>query len=555
MSDTSTLAEKVNEAMKKTDKRQVGYTVSAYAGVLSALQRAEGSSGQSVLGKNKINWEKVQALQYDNNTGFSTDTTSGMWQMALTFYGALPILDKTYGTYELLPLPSDNLDKEIANNPMLNNYPKKLDKESLDACTVENFQVGAWLDLSNYGKQYFNHFYSHGQTKDFTDEVVNSLFNNGLINIQIIFPDKKDYQLVKLQGQSQQRNSACICLNTPIFGCRGWDESGVTIQLKENGRDVKTVIPESDEYKFACQGENYDPISGTISNFNKTTFENWLQNTSENRNSREAVLNLVQPETKLCFVRLYIPESKKAEAQVYLADINPNDFIYQEYFVPVFSGVQAVEYTGQALTLIAEAAKKWGGVQSAGKVSNGAAVGNTGKVAYSTNGRPHILTRGNPSGINYNSTSGEIKPIFGHDSNIFDCSSYVCNILWNSGIVKDDVQTIEVFSTGELTNPNIVNSINKYLKPQYKAVFMQITDNSQVQQGDILVINVIDRIKRYGGNFNYGHAAMAFPENGKLKTIEHGGRKGLTMVENNRGNRYYTYYTHLIRIVDKQQEQ
>ena len=48
---------------KSSNKRRVGYTVSAYSGVLSALKRIDemdGSGSQSILGKNKIDWKKYK---------------------------------------------------------------------------------------------------------------------------------------------------------------------------------------------------------------------------------------------------------------------------------------------------------------------------------------------------------------------------------------------------------------------------------------------------------------------------------------------------------------
>ena len=84
--------------------------------------------------------------------------------------------------------------------------------------------------------------------------------------------------------------------------------------------------------------------------------------------------------------------------------------------------------------------------------------------------------------------------------------------MWDSGIVRDDVNVVPAWGTGELCSPSIVGKINQYLKPQFEAKYIDLVDANQVQVGDILCITKEERFKFHGHDYNGGHAAMACPE-------------------------------------------
>jgi hypothetical protein len=83
----------VNEAMGEGDNNKVliGYTVSSYSGVLSALEKARaGGGGTAVMGVERIDFTSVGTIQY-NNLGFSTDPDAPVWKMALNITGGCPV--------------------------------------------------------------------------------------------------------------------------------------------------------------------------------------------------------------------------------------------------------------------------------------------------------------------------------------------------------------------------------------------------------------------------------------------------------------------------------
>ena len=85
----------VNDAMGEGDsnKTLIGYTVSSYSGVLSALEKARaagGGGGNAVMGVERIDYSSVGTVQY-KESGFSTDPDTPVWKMALNITGACPV--------------------------------------------------------------------------------------------------------------------------------------------------------------------------------------------------------------------------------------------------------------------------------------------------------------------------------------------------------------------------------------------------------------------------------------------------------------------------------
>ena len=141
--------------------------------------------------------------------------------------------------------------------------------------------------------------------------------------------------------------------------------------------------------------------------------------------------------------------------------------------------------------------------------------------------RPYTLVRGCGTLFISASEPQPFMPKFGHPNNInvYDCSSFVSLVLWDSGIVRDDVTSVPAFGSDELCSPSIVGKINKYLKDNYEAKFINLDDANVVQKGDILCITKSERFKFHNHDYNGGHAAIAYPEGDTHYTIEIGSTK------------------------------
>jgi hypothetical protein len=168
----------------------VGYTVGAYAGVLSALEKANRTQARNsgnVLGNSRIDWESTAAATYDDS-GFSSNINSGLWKMAMTFNGAIPINILQNDSYEILHLPGDSEDTALKRDGLKRWCPYQLNPEAVGACTVKEFAVGGYIDLSTLGEKYFNHFYGNAACK-FDQKKIAELIDGGYLMAQITFVD------------------------------------------------------------------------------------------------------------------------------------------------------------------------------------------------------------------------------------------------------------------------------------------------------------------------------------------------------------------------------
>jgi hypothetical protein len=168
----------------------VGYTVGAYAGVLSALEKANRTqvrSSGNVLGNSRIDWQSTAAATYDDS-GFSSNINSGLWKMAMTFNGAIPINITANDSYEILHLPGDSEDNAIKRDGLKRWCPYQLNPEAVGACTVKEFEVGGYIDLSTLGVKYFNHFYGNAACK-FDQKKISELIDGRYLMAQITFVD------------------------------------------------------------------------------------------------------------------------------------------------------------------------------------------------------------------------------------------------------------------------------------------------------------------------------------------------------------------------------
>ena len=537
------------------NRKTVGYSISSYAGVLSALEKANiisGGGNDAVMGVRRPDFSKVAEMIYDNS-GFSNDLTSGIWKMALTFHGAAPIKQTAEAWYDIVKFPGESIEKAKNMGVDRKVCPYFLSQESLDWVTTEDFSVGAHIDLCNLGVKYFNHFYANGLTNFYKQGVIEELVRSGYMVAQIIFPQKNTYKIVKILGQTSISKCATITLNSSLLACQGWEDLGINIRVTQNGRNPVQFMPNGTEYVHPCQGQIYYSSSGNIGNFNRSNFkERWLSYSMPNVvsvDSQRVTLEMELPRMGECFVRLFIPNEYKNEA-LRIIGTPPNEHIFQEYpgKLEYIQGSVA-EFTGNVASRIAGTVNKWATVGQTKAMGSG-----TNKIYYTTNTsfRPFQFVRGN--GPTYISASLPVpfKPMFGHPQNLnaLDCSSFISMIIWDSGVVRDDVNTVPAFNSDSFCSPSIVQNINKYLKPEYEAKYIDLIDGSQVQSGDILCITKEERLRFHNEHRNYGHVAIACPEGDIQHTVEIGITTNASGTK--KSGRPYTYYKHIIRIVEKQ---
>ena len=542
---------------KKTDdgknRKVVGYSVSSYAGVLSALEKAKLissgiGSGSGVMGVRRIDFSKIADMVYDNS-GFSSDRKSGIWKMALTFHGAAPVKYTVDAWYDIIKFQNDNERRAKDMDALTKSCPYYLSQEALNVTTQEDFLAGAYIDLHGLGVKYFNHFYANGGTF-YDDTIVDKLVYGGCMVAQVVFPQKNTYKLVKILGKSSISNHATISLTSSLLACNGWEDLGVNIRVTQNGSNPVIFMPNGTDYQHPCQGETYYYSTGKINNFNKTVFkEKWLNYSVLGATSdKEVNLQMELPSMTECYVRLYVPSIFKDDA-LKIIGTPPNDFIFQDYGEANYVQGTSVEYAGDVASIMAGVVNKWATVGQTTSMGS-----NTNKICWSMDAsvRPHQYKRGCGTTFVSASEPAPFTPKFGHPKNInvADCSSFICLVLWDSGIVRDDINVVPAWGTGELCAPSIAGKINNYLKPIYEAKYIDLVDENQVQVGDILCITKEERLRFHGDDYSGGHAAIACPEGDNKWTVEIGSTKNS---EGTKKKGYkYSYYKHIIRIVEKQ---
>jgi hypothetical protein len=108
--------------------------------------------------------------------------------MAMTFNGAIPINITANDSYEILHMPGDSEDNAIKRDGLKRWCPYQLNPEAVGACTVKEFEVGGYIDLSTLGVKYFNHFYGNGACK-FDQKKIAELIDGRYLMAQITFVD------------------------------------------------------------------------------------------------------------------------------------------------------------------------------------------------------------------------------------------------------------------------------------------------------------------------------------------------------------------------------
>ena len=530
----------VNSAMNDDENNKVliGYTVSSYMGVLSALEKAQQYSevsGTNVLGMTRVDYSSVGTMSY-NSQGFSTDPSIPVWKMQFNVVGAIPVQKDNW--YEIVKFPNDSVDSmnRLGNKGIL---PLTLSQDIANNFPYDNFSVGAFIDLSNLAVKYFDTFYRKADSESFDETMIAKLIASGCLQAQIIFPQKNKTNIVTVIGQTPISKNACFYVTTPLLGASGWEDCGITVWVSENNQNKQELLPNGSTYSFPAKGEIYYKGKGTMGGMTLNNYKSWVERSRQTYggNIENSILTLSKQTPVECFVQLFVPLDKKDAAMQYLPK-NVSEKVFTPYGGKIIKVQQANEqYTGDIATIIANTAIKWATVRT----NSG-----NGSINYSREPgiRPATLERG--KSWNIISENGTFTPIFGHPNNLYnlDCSSLVACILFDTGIIRDDVTCMRAWASGEWAS-SAVNEINAKIKDQYEAKFMDLTDSSQIQAGDILIVTAAERGQ------SCGHVALAIPEGGMIYTIEIGSSKGQRPLKVHYGRTENNYYKHLIRIVEK----
>ena len=535
----------VSQALSQKNKSAIGYTVKGYQGVLADLQQdlyggGAGGGKNDVFGVRRLDYTGVENMDFDEN-GFSKKDKA-IRKMKITTTGACPV--KYQQAYDIAYYPHES-PSNAQGNPFGNAAemcPCFLTQDTAQSITVDNFKLGAAIDLHNLGLKYFKNYSNTNVT--FEEHMLTKLLTNKCLRAQVIFPRKNKSLLVDVIQHTPFTNMACIYLSTPIASSGQWKDSGVTVNIKANNK-TEAFIPNGTVYTSAVNGKSYYVGKGTMDGMSKKDYKNWVENSAEKYIHPKHTLQLQKPAPIECYVKLFIPEEKKSIAQEFLPDkINPSIFQQYQNYINDTSGSGSASqniYQGQLSAILQGLARAWSGVAT----NSGA-----GSISYSLGAK--TLVRGNHGSL-YSSTTGSVTPIFSTTSGklILDCSSLACFLMFNSGVIRDDIQTVSCYPTSNLLN--FPDYLNKLLKPGYKAVLLDNTDPKQIKTGDLLFCNNKEK-GQYKGTFEkYGHAAWAYVTDNKVYTLQIGSTNKGKLLKNPPRNEIPKngkyYYRRIIRII------
>ncbi len=332
------LINQVTTSQDRQSKVQIGYTVDTYNGVLDALQLAiangaysGGDSDSSAVGDDISG---IGELRWDNND-FSEDTSACLWKMELGLFGSLPIEDVQTKRYHIIKVRG-NEETQISQTGCLKSLPFYLDKDKVITNFDDNFVVGCYIDINNSLLKYMNKFftgvmsadYETGSSFKFTEEICWQLINNKCLVAQII-PEGFNGESVEVLVVGQSLGGGSKINVSPAFFATA-NGKRLNISISASGANEKEIIIPKNSLKYNCpiQDKSYNSDTGVIENFNHYNYKQWCK-VSLNNEDIPAV-EIDQLIGKKCFVRIYIPQSKKALAQNILKSNLPKS-IYQTY--------------------------------------------------------------------------------------------------------------------------------------------------------------------------------------------------------------------------------
>lgn len=549
--NTNSLWSIVNQA-NRNGKLRLGYSVDQYSSVLSALDKAKliesSVSGVFGLTRKDVSYTDVGTFQYDN-FGISLNPDKPLWKMQLNVIGSMPVNSNTY--IDIISFRNfNNATWKKLNDKTL---PAELSEEFINTFQNNHFELGLFVDFSYMAEKYFKKFYLHTATAKIDSIMIAKLIANRCLHAQIIFPEKNISKTCCVIGPSPVQKSSVCYITAPLIGASGWENTGIQIDVVEDGNKVHELLPQGSYYSFPAQGQTYSQFDCSMGGMKKSDYKNWLQRKQHNEHN----LYLSSKSTpKDCYVKFYVPLSLKDKAQsLGLLPTLVSDRIYQEYegvIVREEYGIQTAMGNGQ--DVICATLDKWSTVKVNDK---GAGLRS---IVYGLGGgheseslvRDTRTVRDIDNVYNRTDEKGEVKlifPKFKKTSNInpnkWDCSSFVQFVLYDTGLFKDEMNKLPVVTSDTFCTLNHIQSLNAKLKDAYEFQLIPLTSENQLQKGDILAIKGKER------NTTYGHLGFYYPQDGKPNQVLAIGAVDNKSALNNRYKKLSDSFKHIIRIIDK----
>ena len=319
MSNASTLAEKVNEAMKKTDKRQVGYTVSAYAGVLSALQQAgivqkENEQQQNglitgtaptysvsqrswtVLGNKDINGADVV-----ENGFFKSELNQAQVSLHsyMSFVVDVDVNGKALRECVNCGIKANDHDGKCINSSGgdLQYPPSEFTIDANKSCkegTIDNggFVIGVGVAFEQLVLNYFKHFYSTSEWNVWDIDKLKNLASQRCLFAEVMIPTSKSkgskvnakviHSMVTVNtNTSSETSSYDVYLPIPLLLLNDFNDiCDVEVDIVgEQGSSSSVVNNTNSKYvvKFPFSSKKFNHKKSVIEGFTPESVEYYLK--------------------------------------------------------------------------------------------------------------------------------------------------------------------------------------------------------------------------------------------------------------------------------------
>ena len=348
------------QGKKSTNKRRVGYTVSAYAGVLSALKNANSTNSNNQSSSNSllsgdVPQETVVSHSYSflgshsgeivfNPEGFSITEGLNQISVKLSTFMACPVIVNIDGkSYSEIATNNAVLDVDSDGKCLVDGryfLSNKFDKDTHVIDSTGHWCVGVGVPMVQTAMSYFNHFYN--KIKCFNDSkkgILEKIAGEGLLYAEVMLPmSKNEYKVVHCKVIHDVKNATntsnfMVYMPIPLLMLDDYKGIGDIIVSYSNTDMTKPNFEEvnKDNVKFEFRNKNFNHKEAKIEGF---TVDDIGKHYYSNNNDVAVDVEQWKRNSQFGNARFYFSDQDKGRIQEILEEEIP-----EEYQESLFRGV------------------------------------------------------------------------------------------------------------------------------------------------------------------------------------------------------------------------
>lgn len=325
--DIYELVNKATQANSKMGKVQLGYTVDTYKGVLAQLQQINANIGGT--GSYDGLEQFSNSLRFDDN-GWAISSDACLWEVEAKLCGSVPIKYIDNSKNGIVQVRGDTAEMMVKTG-VVPYFPLSMTSDV--SAVLDNgytFPCGVYIDIANGAWKYMEHFFNSGTSAEgkIDDTVVQKLVENKCLYAQIINPNGGNSSEALVIGKtpnSYSGNNSKILISPLLFATNALSHLGISVTVSGSGIPTQSLLPNnSQKYRSLIENASYDIKKGTIKELNVNNYKNWSKYNAQMTGEADDIY-IDQLLNQKCYIRLYIPSHKQAEArQILPSGVNEN---------------------------------------------------------------------------------------------------------------------------------------------------------------------------------------------------------------------------------------